>query len=53
MDDIAKLSDYSFTVIGLDDQEKIRYTWALFHVTNFMELFQISKELFYQFLIII
>jgi len=39
MDDVAKLSDYSFNIMAVEESEKIRYTWALFHIANFMDMF--------------
>ncbi|CAD8182851.1 unnamed protein product [Paramecium octaurelia] len=52
--DISNLSDYSFDITVVQDKnEQLRYTWALFHLCNFIDLYQINKEVFYQFTVIV
>ncbi|KAM3141805.1 hypothetical protein pb186bvf_006127 [Paramecium bursaria] len=51
-DDIDKLSDWSFDICVYKDNQ-IHYTWALFHILNFLDFFQIQKEPFFQFLVIL
>lgn len=52
--DISNLSDYSFDITQFKDpQEQIRYTWALFHLCNYLDQYQIQKDTFYQFVVVI
>lgn len=52
--DISNLSNYSFDITLIKDHnEQIRYTWAMFHLSNFVDMFQLNKETLYQFLVII
>ncbi|KAM3146931.1 hypothetical protein pb186bvf_001085 [Paramecium bursaria] len=52
--DISTLSDYSFDITMIQEPlEQIRYTWALFHLCNYIDQYQINKETFYNFLIVI
>jgi hypothetical protein len=53
LDSINKISAWDFNICAVEQAEKLRYTWALFHLCNYIEFYQIDREVFYQFLVVL
>ncbi|CAD8077105.1 unnamed protein product [Paramecium sonneborni] len=51
-DDLENLANWCFDITVQKDQIK-HYTWALFHLLNYFDKYQMYKETFFQFLVAI
>jgi hypothetical protein len=56
LNDYQNLSDWEFTTVNLPadhTSERIRIVWAMFQLCNFMEMYHVGRDTFYQFLVVV